>query len=64
MNETPLLKQIKNMVKSAMGPFSNNPKVDDAYVTLRLMGLSEDDAKEVIYKEIYRRGLFNPPQGD
>lgn len=39
----------------SFGPFSQNPKIDEAYRTLRLMGISPKEAKEMIEKEIETR---------
>lgn len=44
-------------VLESMGPFSSNPKVNEAYMTIRLLGVPEEEAKEMIEDEINRRLL-------
>lgn len=54
--ESPAFRTIHRTMMG-MGPFSSNPKVDEAYVTLRLMGLTPDESWQVIWEEMRRRGI-------
>lgn len=54
--ESPAFRIARRMMMD-MGPFSTNPKVDETYVTLRLMGLTSDQAWQAIWEEMRRRGI-------
>lgn len=44
-------------VMMGMGPFSDNPKFDETYVSLRLLGLDPDLAAQAIWEELKSRGI-------
>lgn len=48
---------VKGMVQATehLGPFHKNPKIDEVYRTLRVMGATRDEAIKMIKSEIKRR---------
>jgi hypothetical protein len=54
ITQSPAFRAALSITKE-LGPFSNNPKIDEAYRTLRLMGVPANEAVTLINDEIERR---------
>lgn len=51
---SPAFKEMLNITES-LGPFHTNPKIDELYRTLRILGFSEEQTKKFINSKINTR---------
>jgi hypothetical protein len=50
--EHPAFRSMKRMVIDCFGPFTDNTKIDELYIELRLLGMSEEDTKDFIMEAL------------
>lgn len=55
---TPAFKAILSGTEH-LGPFHSNPKICKMYRTVRILGYSEKQTKELLNNELSRRNLLN-----